>query len=88
MWNALEKSTNNSELTSSQVVGVNLNSLRAKLIAQLNEFLANEAVDSKALASFAEDTRSLEAVIPHLNGNEQVFYAKLYRICSLVSESS
>ncbi len=86
-WEELQQSKYATELKSSLINNLDLKLLRSNLTTELNKFLSGKTSKNIDLGSFVHETEKLENIIPKLNGNEQVYYAKLYRICKLVSDS-
>jgi len=86
-WEELQQSVYATELQSSLINNLDLKLLRSNLTTQLNKFLCSKTDATIDLKPFTQDTEKLENIIPKLNGNEQVYYAKLYRICKLLLDT-
>jgi len=86
-WEELQQSTYATELQTSLIDNLDLNLLKSNLTIQLNKFLSAKTNENMNLESFIQDTEKLENIIPKLNGNEQVYYAKLYRVCKLLLDN-
>jgi len=85
-WEELQQSTQASELRTSKLNNVDLEQLKSELTQQLNKLLISNTDINKNIGSFSQSTKTLEKIIPDLKGHEQVFYAKLYRVCILVTD--
>ena len=87
IFDDLTQSTAQTDLTTSFVDHMDLTALNHEIIRRLNKFFSNPTESNKSLAEFSQHVSRLEKIIPQLNGNEQVYYAKLYRVCQLFIEN-
>jgi len=74
-------------LDSQSIAGTPLTPMRNHLLGCINSFICNN-LDQDNLGKMQQNMSLLEKIIPQLENTEQVFYAKLYRLCSLVVERS
>ena len=83
-WINLQSTTSQADLNTPQLKKIDLTALRSELITLLDKLLSKSTDNVDVLVCFSQKTALLEGVIPQLGGKEQAFYAKLYRICTLV----
>ena len=84
IWNELQQAPaiNNSRQS---IDGVNLQQLAQELTSILQFLLsAAQQPEIQLLAKLKQLSTPLPSIIPKLSGEQQVYFAKLYRICDLV----
>ena len=84
IWNELQQAPaiNNSKQS---IDGVNLQQLAQELTSILQFLLsAAQQPEIQLLAKLKQLSTQLPSIIPKLSGEQQVYFAKLYRICDLV----
>lgn len=88
MWNDLQTSPYPESLITDTVKGFNLVAMNKNLSGCVKTYINTGGIlDHHQWQSFNQHTDNLQQVIPQLNGNEQVYYAKLYRLCDVIRES-
>ena len=87
IFDELTQNTTHRELKTSSVDHMDLTALNHEIIHRLNKFFSISTESNQNLVEFSQHISQLEKIIPQLNGNEQVYYAKLYRVCQLLIEN-
>jgi len=85
MWNELQN-TFPAEATELNINGIALKKTNRLACDCINEFIFNHGkLTTETIKMLSPCKVELQKVIPHIKGETQVYFAKLYRLCDVIS---
>jgi len=84
MWSELQKSFP-TQATELNINGIDLTGTHRVACDCINEFIRNSGkLDPETIRMLHPCKAELQKAIPHIKGETQVYFAKLYRLCDLL----
>ncbi len=85
MWSELQN-TLPTEATELNIGGIDLTGTYRFACDCINEFIRNDGkLEAETITMLPPCKAELQKVMPHIKGETQVYFAKLYRLCDVIS---